>query len=101
MPRRENWIKAHSEDNNTAALIRSSWAARGVWYALQLHTMDRCDTPGVLTRSRRPVAIADLAGQQLLLPEVVAQRRRALQLHRQPSASVLLGAVELGEWHGC
>jgi hypothetical protein len=61
MARRESWIKAHGEDNNTAALIRSSWAARGVWYALQLHTMDRCDTPGVLTRSRKAIAIADLA----------------------------------------
>ena len=61
MPRRENWIKAHTEDNNTAALIRTSWAARGVWYALQLHTMDRCDTPGVLTRGRKAIAIADLA----------------------------------------
>jgi hypothetical protein len=61
MARRESWIKAHTEDNNTAALIRASWAARGVWYALQLHTMDRCDSPGVLTRGRKAIAIADLA----------------------------------------
>jgi hypothetical protein len=61
MARRESWIKAHSEDNNTASLIRASWAARGVWYALQLHTMEHCDTPGVLTRGRKPIAIADLA----------------------------------------
>lgn len=61
MARRESWIKAHSEDNNTAALVRAGWEARGVWYALQLHTMEHCDTPGVLTRRRKPIAIADLA----------------------------------------
>src|SRR5450759_763819 len=37
----------------------------------------------------------DLAGEELLLAEVIAQRRRALQLHCQSAPGVLLGPGQL------
>ena len=57
----QSWIKLHTLDNDTAAIIRLTLSARAVFYMLQAYTMTHADTPGVISRNRAAIATADMA----------------------------------------